>query len=310
MPNNGKSLPRRNNQNQRQRAKRQNRPTKDIIDRSSVLLTQPIVDVSQTVFKPATTKIVLSVNGLANSGAARLAAFLQLYDEFKFTRLRIRWEPALPSTTTGQVAVYYDPDPSAEVPATFEAISGNEYMRVGHIARTRVLNVPRRALNARLNWFTRKDPGTAGTQGNVVLVTSGGTVPHATGKVALGSLWLDYEVHVRAPTSVAPATRADALPPVMLAQQQYDNQVQMSRNVSMMRDDLDIMRQGMNTYNGTTTFRALLYNRQAGPPTERDVFAELDEVRCSLEQLKQILHPPEVAMDYSSTPELPLLDLE
>lgn len=187
---------------QRRQPRRVNPANRAIIERNSVLLIAPNVTVTNTVYPFASQVIKINADDLASTGAARLASFLQLYDEFKFTRLSLRWEAALPSTSTGQVAMYYDPDPNAEIPTSFEQVSGNKFLRVGHVARSQRLQVPDSVQRqARFNWFTRKKTDEQGTQGAVVVAFSPGTVPHAAGKVGLGSLWLDYTVMVRAPTS-------------------------------------------------------------------------------------------------------------
>ncbi len=172
------------------------------IERSTVMLTAPQVTVANTVYPFASQVIKLNAESLAKTGAARLASFMELYDEFKFVGLTLRWEPALPCTTTGQMAMYYDPDPGAELPAQFEQVSGNKFLRVGHVAKAHRLAVPSSVQStARFNWFTRKKTDEQGTQGAIVMAFTAGTVPHAQGKVVLGSLWLDYAIKVRAPTS-------------------------------------------------------------------------------------------------------------
>lgn len=191
-----------------------NKSQAQIRDTNSVLLVAPETTVTNTTYPFLATVVKFNVAALANTGAARLASFLDLYDEFRFTRLRFRWEPALPSTTTGQIAMYYDPDPQAETPSNFVDVSGNKYLSVSHVARSRRLVVPPQALRqARYNWFTRKSCGCDGTQGCLVLAISAGTVPHAQGRVTLGSLWLDYDVTVRAPTSKGVNARNYVAPP-------------------------------------------------------------------------------------------------
>lgn len=180
-----------------------------IRDSNSILLASPETTVTNTVYPFTAVNIPLNVAGLQNAGATRLAEFLSLYDEFKFSRIHLRWESALPSTTTGQVAMYYDPDPTAETPTEFAGVSGNYYLRVGHAAKPLKYSVPARLqTQARLNWFTRKKNDEQGTQGAIVLVFSPGTVPHASGNIVLGSLWLDYTVFVRSPTPPSKVVRA------------------------------------------------------------------------------------------------------
>lgn len=314
MPNVPRQLPRKRAPRAPRRRQRRQNPT-TLVDKSTVLLAQPVVEVTNTVFQPSTIKTQLSVSGLAVSGAARLAAFLQLYDEFKFKRLHLRWEPALPSTTTGQVAVYYDPDPSAEAPTKFIDISGNEYMQVGHIARTRTLRVPMRALNARLNWFTRKDSGTSGTQGCVILVTSGGTVPHAIGQLALGSLWLDYEVHVRAPTSVAPTTYAATTVAPTMDQVIHDDLIDLQHYAKTACPMLGTISHGM-VYDqpgvwGMRTMPTDTLGIQPPPevcptppprptPRQAEMHEELVALRRELQELRDYILRP-AAMDYESS---------
>lgn len=194
---------------------RNQQPKGAIKDANSILLASPETTVNNTVYPFTAVNIPLNVVGLQNAGATRLAEFLSLYDEFKFTRIRLRWESALPSTTTGQVALYYDPDPTAETPNDFAGVSGNYYLRVGHAAKPLRYNVPARLqTQARLNWFTRKKNDEQGTQGAIILVFSPGTVPHASGSIVLGSLWLDYTVLVRSPTPPSKVVRASyTVPP-------------------------------------------------------------------------------------------------
>lgn len=189
-------------------------------DSNSVMLLAPEATIKDTTYAFTAVNVKLNVPSLLNTGAQRLAAFMELYDEFKFTSLSFRWVPSLPSTTTGQVAMYYDPDPNAETPKTFTEVSGNKYLRVGHIATHRSLRVPKSVLStARFNWFTRRLNDAQGTQGAVVVAMSPGTVPHANGKAVLGSLWMDYTIAVRAPTANVTATRA-SVPPLESMQYQ------------------------------------------------------------------------------------------
>lgn len=229
--------------------KQQNRPRNpnSVRDSNTVLLLSPEVAVNNTVYPYSALNVKMNVNSLMQTGAQRLASFMDLYDEFKFIQMRLRWEPALPSTTTGQIAMYYDPDPSAETPAKFQDVSGNKFLQVGHIAKRRTMNVPKSVLNrARYNWFTRKSNGVDGTQGCFILAASAGTVPHAVGKVTLGSLWLDYTILVRAPTSKPVGALYNfGAPPVMYDQVLHQDAMRLNERLDFINTNTQRMAFGM-----------------------------------------------------------------
>jgi len=122
-----------------------------------------------------------------------------LYDKYVIRRLRFEFVPSQPFTATGQVAMYWDSDPEPVLPTSYQQISGNVYATAAHISQPNVLVVRPNQLNRLPQYQTSVAPGSTandtGTVGYFNFVNQPGSLPSTTsGVVALGTIWVEYEI--------------------------------------------------------------------------------------------------------------------
>lgn len=181
------------------------------------------VSVTNSVFPFSSGVLPLSASGLGKAQLSWLSSYMGLFDEFRFVDLQFEWIPAASAFTTSQIGFYYDPDPNAEAPTSFGALSGNAGLVLSQVSQKATLRVPRSRLN-RLPWYTVHGTRSTDTQGNFCYAITAGNVPNGTGNVALGNFVLRYTVVCRNPTGLdTPAmqrgSEAEDIPPVTTEQQ-------------------------------------------------------------------------------------------
>lgn len=191
-------------------------PLTQVIRNRAIVFT-PTVQVTNTVYPASGVAVPLSLVGIRLAGLTWLAQVMDLYDEFRFKRIRLEFSPILSLTCTGAQAVYYDVDTHPQVPTLFSQISGNYGARSTQVYRPIKVNIDPKRLT-RLPWYQTHETDNTSIQGNLVFVQTAGSVPNATGTVSLGLWWMDYEIELRnpsrpdQPTSRASEPELDLLP--------------------------------------------------------------------------------------------------
>lgn len=146
--------------------------------------------------------------GTAFTSAQWLYGIANLYDKFIVRRFRFIYQPIVPVTTSGTVALWFDSDPTATAaPLSYLAVSGNMNAKTASIFSPIELDLRPDQLNRLPQYITTLNGaavsnlvGSVGVlkYANSAAVFSGSTT---TGTVATGYLWADYEVELLNPST-------------------------------------------------------------------------------------------------------------
>ncbi len=199
--------------NYRKRNNRRNNPRIQYSLRNVAMITPAPVVVTNSTYAFSSGALAFSVSSLIKANLAWLGNYIDLFDEFRFTQVQVQWIPAASSFTTGALGFYYDPDPNAGPPTTFDSLSGNRGLVLTQVSQRASLRVPPQLLN-RLPWFTAHGTTSTDTQGVFCYAFSPGNVASGSGNVTLGHFMLRYTVTCRNPTAPVVGTRQadEALP--------------------------------------------------------------------------------------------------
>lgn len=149
------------------------------------------------------TSVVVKLNrvGLASLGFGWLAKQMECYDLYRIDNLQMTWVPSLSDHASGTVCMYYDPDPSATKPTSFEQLSGNAQLKSCKATRQMSWTVPHSRMN-RLPWYETKATSDTGCAGCLVLAITEGSIPLTnTASVAVGYLKVIYKFTLKNPTN-------------------------------------------------------------------------------------------------------------
>lgn len=83
-----------------------------------------------------------------------LAPIARKFEEFKFSSLRFVYEPQIPSTTAGQVGLYFDGDPTHLPPANWNNFINTGANAHGAVWAKHMLTVPAWLYSSRLSYYT------------------------------------------------------------------------------------------------------------------------------------------------------------
>lgn len=195
--------------------------------RNRALLVTVIANTTNTVYPFASYTLSLSTAGMAKGNLGWLANLMTLYDEFKVESIELEWVPAASSFTSGSLAMYYDPTPAAKAPQSFAAVSGNAGVVTTQISKSVRHKISSTILRGRLPWYlTDSSDISTTTQGTIVVCQSPGSVPSATGKVMLGSVWMTYQISLRNPTYLSVSSYAVQIQPAPLLEQNVYEELQ------------------------------------------------------------------------------------
>lgn len=86
-----------------------------------------------------------------------LAAIAKKFEEYKFSTLKFTYEPQVPSSTAGQVGLYFDGDPTHAAPATWNSFINTGANSHGSVWSPQQLNVPRWLFASRASYYTRNE---------------------------------------------------------------------------------------------------------------------------------------------------------
>lgn len=188
----------------------------NFIVRNKALLMTVIAKTMNTTYPFGATSVNLSQAGLAKASLGWLANLMSLYDLFKFEDIELEWVPSASAFTSGSLAMYYDPTPNAQPPASYAAVSGNAGVVNTQISKPIRHRISPTTLRGRIPWYLveSNDPTTS-CQGCVIVCQSPGSIPSASGDVMLGSLWITYSIHLKNPTYLSAARDQQVNPPVL-----------------------------------------------------------------------------------------------
>lgn len=129
-----------------------------------------------------------------------------LYDKYRFTEMTLSWQPAASLLFAGNVAVWYDPNPSAPVPGGYDAATGNYRVLTLHVAASGQLRIQPAQLR-RLTWYVttrgKLSHEAEDTQGVLQIAWSdilSDQIKAATA-FTLGHLWLEFRLELQNPTA-------------------------------------------------------------------------------------------------------------
>ncbi len=136
-----------------------------------------------------------------------LYGLANLYDKFIVKKFRLIYQPVVPVTTAGTVAVWFDSDPtSTGAPTGYTDVSGNMNAKTASVYAPIEMDLRPDQLNRLPQYLTllggvavsnlTGSPGVLKWASSAVTVSSG-----VTGTVSIGYLWADYEVQFLNPTN-------------------------------------------------------------------------------------------------------------
>nr|APG76296.1 hypothetical protein 2 [Beihai noda-like virus 10] len=145
-------------------------------------------------------KICAEPNGLLQSGW--LGNQVKLFDKYRFTQMRLIWQPATSLMFAGNVAVWYDPDPSPTKPASYSSASGHYRVLTLHVAAQGEITVEPHQLK-RLTWYTAQPVSDySDNQGVIEIAWSdilSSSIQAATA-FTLGHLWIEFQLELSNPS--------------------------------------------------------------------------------------------------------------
>jgi hypothetical protein len=129
------------------------------------------------------------------------------YDKYRIKKLKFYFQPTLPVTSSGAVAMYYDPDPLDTTPTGYVNASGNFNATTGAIFDPIELTTMSIQTN-RMPWYLIGGTDTSATTqelspGKIVIAWSSIVLSNAsaTGTTTIGYIWIDYEIELACPTN-------------------------------------------------------------------------------------------------------------
>jgi len=169
------------------------------------------------VFVAGVTPSAGSVSSLAFGTAATnmfsniswLYSFARSYDKFRVISIKFVWQPQLPVTTSGVVAMWFDSDPEAILPpVAYRQCSGNMNAKTCMIFEPMEITMKPDQLNRLPQYLTLTGavaptvPDTA-IVGNLKFAFSVITLANvaAAGAIDIGNLWADYEIEFLNPSN-------------------------------------------------------------------------------------------------------------
>lgn len=170
-----------------------------------------VLTATDTIPSGASVGTGTSTNALFNAdtlGASSwLGKLLPLYDKYRILRASLEYVPAVPFTSIGQAAMYWDNDPNDAKPekGAISAVSGSLNVTVSHVSQQMHQTLLSTQLQ-RLPWYLTKSSGadvSEATAGQVVLVTTPVSIASnatASTSVTVGTVWLDYTIELSDPT--------------------------------------------------------------------------------------------------------------
>lgn len=144
-----------------------------------------------------------STGGLPSSWLNKLAV---AYDKYVVRRLRIEWQPILPVTASGTVALWFDSDPEAVVPTSYTDASGNMNAVSSSIFGPVFVDIRKDQLD-RLPQYVTAVGASGSTQesirtpGHMQFANSQITFGTVAGLTTIGYVWMDYQVEFLNPSN-------------------------------------------------------------------------------------------------------------
>lgn len=98
-----------------------------------------------------------------------MSAIASKFEKYKFMKLCFVYEPQCPTSTSGSVALWFDPDPTHSVPSDWNNMINTGVNTHGAPWTSHVLNVPLHLCAGRRQYYTKNEFADANAQGSVVV---------------------------------------------------------------------------------------------------------------------------------------------
>ena len=166
----------------------------------------PITGTATAGSIPAISLLASSNFGVSPFNGLWLNNIAANYDRYRFRKLKFLYQPVLPVTTSGAIAIYWDCDANDTAAANYATAAGNYRSSTGSIFEPTPLVIAKDQLD-RLPWYLVRgsavaDPVGVASPGSVIVATSVVTSSNSAlaGSTDIGYLWMDYEVEFSCPT--------------------------------------------------------------------------------------------------------------
>lgn len=145
-----------------------------------------------------------------------LQQIARCWDKYRVLEATLQYVASAAFTYSGQVGLYWDPDPTATIPPNFASVSANRFSVSSQVSQPSTLRLPRECFN-RLPWYdttTGAADNTDGICGTMVAVSTPimSPLPAQTGNMSLGVVWMEYTIEFEIPsnpvTQTAPTFRS------------------------------------------------------------------------------------------------------
>jgi len=132
------------------------------------------------------------------------------WEYYRFHKVKVRFVPRAPTTSIGDVSIFYEPNAAHGVPTTIQDVAGFEKSVSGHVSSKLEMTIPSHMLNKEVD---EKPVKTSFSQtvgvgsrledsGKIYVISEVSGFPTAApGLNNLGRLWLEYAVELSSPTS-------------------------------------------------------------------------------------------------------------
>lgn len=136
-----------------------------------------------------------------------LQDYANLYDLYKFLKLRFYFQPALATCYSGNIAMYFDPGIMEDPSLTFEQISNNYGAVTSSVHQPISMTVTKDTLS-RLNWYEvsggQATDNAISSVGSLMITLSAlSAITTISGEVVAGYVWAEYEAVFKNPTDPA-----------------------------------------------------------------------------------------------------------
>lgn len=98
-----------------------------------------------------------------------MSAIAAKFEKYKFHKLCFVYEPQCPTSTSGSVAMWFDPDPTHTIPADWNNMINTGVNTHGAPWTSHVLNVPPHLCGGRQKYYTKSEFADANIQSSVVV---------------------------------------------------------------------------------------------------------------------------------------------
>lgn len=105
-----------------------------------------VYNTTSALLRPTDTRLFSWMSGIAEK-----------FEKFKFNKLCFTYEPQCPTSTSGSVAMWFDPDPTHTVPSTWGAMINTGVNSHGAPWTGHKLDIPPRICSSRAEYYTKSE---------------------------------------------------------------------------------------------------------------------------------------------------------